>query len=245
MYQRLHVAETSLELLILLPPCPTFWDHRCVPPHFRHLLCFPFLFYSPPLPFLMLFGCFQNSCFYFSTLLYNDESWFSLFFDNFIHVCNALWLVSPHTFLSPSYYNQAFLLPASPSYRLLVCFCDPFRLTRLPVWSLDWNYSLEPDGFTSVYTTKSILLCLYLPGANSCALRVRVVHVPPHPFLTVDGPFFCRPSAGTHSCWSSWLLWLCLAQKILFSSHFHCSLVLTFFPFLNFCSVLWALLGMV
>lgn len=124
-------------------------------------------------------------------------------------------------------------------------FCDRFRLVGLSVWSLDWNYSLEPDGVTSVYTTKGILLCLDLPGANSCAMRVRVFRVPPIDSWQLMGHSFADPVQAPTAAGDSWLLWLCLAQNILLSSHFHCFLGLTFFPFLHFCSVLWALLGMV
>lgn len=74
-----------------------------------------------------------------------------------------------------------------------------------------------------------ILLCLDLPGANSCAMRVRVFRVPPIHSWQLMEHCFADPVQAPTAAGGSWLLWLCLAQKILVSSHFHCFLVLTFF----------------
>jgi hypothetical protein len=41
-----YVAQAGLELVILLPQFPTYWDCRCVPPGLTSYVLFCFFFYT-------------------------------------------------------------------------------------------------------------------------------------------------------------------------------------------------------
>lgn len=57
-------------------------------------------------------------------LLFN---FLNLYLDNYIHVYNASWLLSPHPLLSSYNPYQFFLLFTSPFPTFMLLFCDPLN----------------------------------------------------------------------------------------------------------------------